>query len=60
MVFVGGQLDDVRSSFDSCTVVDRLDNGVGVDNEEQGSVVLVCEGPVGGWAAVWPRLLHYD
>jgi hypothetical protein len=37
-----------------------MDNGYGVDNEEQGSSVLVCENPVGGWAAVWPRIQHYD
>jgi hypothetical protein len=37
-----------------------MDNGVGVDNEEQGSSVVVCEDPVGGWAEVWPKVLHYD
>lgn len=37
-----------------------MDNGVGVDNEEQGSVVAVCRDPIDGWAAVWPRLQHYD
>jgi Dolichyl-phosphate-mannose-protein mannosyltransferase len=46
--------------FTHCEQRATIDNGVGVDNEEQGSAVLVCEGPVGGWAAVWPRLLHYD
>jgi hypothetical protein len=46
--------------FASCDRRAVMDNGVGVDNEEQGSVVLVCRDPIGGWAAVWPRLLHYD
>src|SRR3954447_16123168 len=36
VVFVGGQLPDVRSQFGSCEVRARLENGVGVDNEEQG------------------------
>lgn len=47
-------------SFGSCEVRDRLDNGVGVDSEEQGVPVMVCRDPVGGWGAVWPRLAHLD
>jgi hypothetical protein len=35
-----------------------MDNGVGVDNEEQGSTVWVCRDPQGGWAAQWPSLRH--
>ena len=46
--------------FASCEQKAVLDNGVGVDNEEQDGVVLVCRDPIGGWAAVWPRFLHYD
>jgi Dolichyl-phosphate-mannose-protein mannosyltransferase len=46
--------------FQQCDQRATIDNGVGVDNEEQGSAVVVCEGPIGGWAAIWPRLLHYD
>jgi hypothetical protein len=46
--------------FASCTVRARLDNGVGVDNEEQGLPVAVCHGPSDSWAALWPRLHHLD
>jgi Dolichyl-phosphate-mannose-protein mannosyltransferase len=46
--------------FTHCEQRATMDNGVGVDNEEQGSAVVVCEGPLGGWASVWPKLLHYD
>jgi hypothetical protein len=59
-VVVGGQLDDLRASFASCAVLARLDNGVDVDNEEQGEPVAVCRNPVGGWAAVWPHTKHAD
>lgn len=55
-----GELDDVRELFDSCTVRDRLDNGVGVDNEEQDVPVAVCRGPVAPWGQLWPRLAHLD
>jgi 4-amino-4-deoxy-L-arabinose transferase-like glycosyltransferase len=60
VVFVGGQLDNATPLFDSCQVVGRLDNGVDVDNEEQGEPIAICRGPVGGWSAVWPRLAHKD
>jgi 4-amino-4-deoxy-L-arabinose transferase-like glycosyltransferase len=50
----------IKSRFDNCDVKATMDNGVGVDNEEQGSAVLVCQVPAGGWAALWPKLQHYD
>jgi hypothetical protein len=60
LVVVGGQYPEVRRMFASCTVRARLDNGVGVDNEEQGLPVAVCHGPSDSWAALWPRLHHLD
>jgi hypothetical protein len=60
VVFVGGQLDNAAPLFGSCQTVGRLDNGVGVDNEEQGEPIAICRDPVGGWTAVWPRLAHKD
>lgn len=46
--------------FPGCQVKASMDNGVGVDNEEQGSVVAVCSSPAQGWAAAWPSLQHDD
>jgi 4-amino-4-deoxy-L-arabinose transferase-like glycosyltransferase len=46
------------AGFASCDKRATMDNGVGVDNEEQGSTVWVCRDPVGGWAALWPSLRH--
>lgn len=60
VVLVGGQLDQLASAFASCTVVDHLDNGVGVDSEEQGQPVAVCRDPVTSWAELWPRVRHLD
>jgi hypothetical protein len=60
VVFVGGQYDDARSDFATCTVRARLDNGVDVDNEEQGEPVAICQDPIGGWSRVWPALAHLD
>jgi 4-amino-4-deoxy-L-arabinose transferase-like glycosyltransferase len=59
VVFVGGQLPDARGLF-TCRVVGRLDNGVDVDNEEQGQPVAVCRDPRLPWAQIRERLHHLD
>ena len=51
---------DLSRQFDDCQRMATMDNGVGVDNEEQGSVVALCRVPAIGWAALWPTLQHYD
>lgn len=59
-VVVGGQLSSVATFFASCSVRAHLDNGVGVDNEEQGEPVALCTGLKDSWARVWPQLRHLD
>jgi hypothetical protein len=45
--------------FGECRSAGRVVTGI--DNEEGSSAtVWTCAGPVGGWAAVWPRLAHLD
>jgi hypothetical protein len=60
VVLVGGQVGPAATLFTSCSTVTHLDNGVDVDNEEQGEPVAVCRGPLGGWNTVWPQLKHED
>ena len=60
VVFVGGQLPEARPLFDGCRVAGRLDNGVGVDNEEQGLPVAICRTPRLPWPQLWERLYHLD
>ncbi|MGH1561325.1 glycosyltransferase family 39 protein [Mumia sp. DW29H23] len=60
VVFVGGQYGFARTLFDSCEVVGRLDNGVGVDNEEEGLPIGVCRGPSRPWPELWDELRHLD
>ncbi|MFL6098766.1 MAG: ArnT family glycosyltransferase [Actinomycetales bacterium] len=50
----------LSTRFDDCQRMATMDNGAGVDNEEQGSVVALCRVPSTGWAALWPSLQHYD
>jgi hypothetical protein len=59
VVFVGGEYDLARTLF-TCHVAGRLDNGVDVDNEEQGEPVAVCTRPRLPWPQLWNRLHHLD
>jgi hypothetical protein len=45
--------------WDSCSVARHIDNGLGVDNEEQGQAIWICRGQRRTWAAIWPELKHY-
>ena len=58
VVVVGGRDGFVDPYFERCEIVDRLDNGVGVGNEEQGRPVAVCVDPVAPWDELWPRFHH--
>ena len=60
VVLLGGQLSSVERDFASCDIVDRLDNGEGVDNEEQGQPVAICRHPLKPWVTVWPHFKHLD
>lgn len=60
VVIVGGQYDGIAHLFTSCQVAAELDNGYGVDNEEQGEPIAVCTGPVGPWSELWPQIAHMD
>jgi Dolichyl-phosphate-mannose-protein mannosyltransferase len=45
--------------FDRCHALATVDNGVGLDNQEQGLPVMICR-TTGPWTTLWPRLRHYD
>ena len=60
VVVVGVRRPTLRREFTGCVEVARLDDGVGIDNEEQGRAVAVCRGPRGGWARAWPALRHLN
>lgn len=60
VVVVGGQYPELERLFDRCEIRARLDNEVGVANEEQGVPVAVCRDPVGPWTQLWPQVRHLD
>ncbi|MFG1610777.1 glycosyltransferase family 39 protein [Actinoplanes sp. NPDC049265] len=52
--------DATSRHFTGCRTVGHVDNGYALDNDEQGAALQLCDGPIGGWPAVWPLLVHYD
>jgi 4-amino-4-deoxy-L-arabinose transferase-like glycosyltransferase len=45
--------------FAQCHTLATIDDGVGLNNEEQGLPVMVCR-TAGSWKTLWPHLRHYD
>lgn len=60
VVAMGISLRALRDRFGRCEQAAVLENGVGVDNEEQGRIVAVCRDPREPWPALWPSFQHYD
>jgi hypothetical protein len=44
--------------FADCRVVATVDNGVGLENDEQGVRVQLCR-LTAPWPQLWPQLRHY-
>ncbi len=45
--------------FGGCHTLATVNNGVGLNNQEQGNPVMLCR-PTRPWPVLWPRLRHYD
>jgi len=44
--------------FVSCRTAARIDNGLGIQNQEQRQAISVCSGLRVSWTALWPGLRH--
>jgi 4-amino-4-deoxy-L-arabinose transferase-like glycosyltransferase len=44
--------------FRGCRPAARIDNGLGIDNDEQGAEVDVCASPRTSWSSEWSSLRH--
>jgi hypothetical protein len=42
--------------FNGCRDVAHIDNGLGIDNGEQGQPITVCTGTRASWTTIWPAL----
>jgi hypothetical protein len=49
---------ETTADFLDCQQAARIDNGLGIDNDEQGTGVYVCARPRRLWSAEWPSLKH--
>ncbi len=47
---------DYGSYFTGCRDVATIDNGLGIENGEQGTPVSVCTGLRAPWSVMWPQL----
>jgi 4-amino-4-deoxy-L-arabinose transferase-like glycosyltransferase len=56
VVAVGFEEPVLRQWFGRVDLAARLDNGIGLDNLEQGRPVWVCADRLAPWSAIWPRL----
>jgi hypothetical protein len=52
--------DGASVDFTGCRRAATIDDGVGLDNEEQGGAVFVCSRPRRPWAEAWTDLRHLD
>ena len=50
---------DARPQFQGCRALARINDGIGLENDEQGYPVMLCR-VAGRWPALWPQLTHYD
>jgi hypothetical protein len=50
---------DAAPFFTGCRRLGTVDNGVGLENDEQGLPLLLCR-PASSWRVLWPRLTHFD
>lgn len=46
--------------FTNCHVATKVDNGVNLNNQEQGTLIQVCATPARPWAKLWPKLVHFN
>ena len=50
---------DAAPYFDQCRTLATVNDGVGLNNNEQGLPVMLCQ-LAGPWPTLWPHLTHYD
>ena len=50
---------DATPDFARCRTLATVDDGVGLNNQEQGLPVMLCR-PSAPWPTLWPRLSHYN
>ena len=57
-IVVGYEQQALERWFGTCRDAARIDNGVDLENEEQGTPVRVCTHLRAPWTQLWPQLSH--
>ena len=57
-IVVGFSKEKLASSFGRCELGTRMNNQVGVHNQEQGAPVWTCSQLKADWAVLWPRWMR--
>jgi len=55
---VGIAPDILNRAFTDVHPAARLDNGLGINNDEQGTELFVCSEPRDTWTRLWPAFIH--
>lgn len=55
-IVIGYPPSTLREWFADVRLVATIDNGVHVDDDEQGEPVWLCSGPTQRWSVLWPRM----
>jgi hypothetical protein len=50
---------DAAPYFRACRTLATINDGVGLNNDEQGLPLLLCR-PAAAWTILWPHLVHLD
>ncbi|MCE7010455.1 glycosyltransferase family 39 protein [Kibdelosporangium philippinense] len=58
VLVVGGQPTQ-SSLLAGCRVVEENDNGIGLQNEEQGTPITLCDRTTAPWSVIWPQLRRF-
>ncbi len=58
LIVVGLEEAELRRWFGEVEVAARIDNGLGIDNDEQGEPVLLVRERRAPWTELWPQLRH--
>lgn len=58
VLVVGGQPAQ-SSALSGCRVIATNDNGMDLDNEEQGTRITLCDSTTAPWSQVWPALRRF-
>ncbi|MGH2595671.1 MAG: hypothetical protein ACRDH7_06885 [Actinomycetota bacterium] len=58
-IAIGFDRPYLREHWGSVTLAARIDNGYGVNNDEQGQPVWVCRQQRSSWGSMWLSLQHY-